>query len=70
VKFFVGHHNITYLKIKYDLKIVIPILMTHFVTPTLLLKHTHDDNFDNNMFEIEASFHKFTKALVIKELFL
>jgi hypothetical protein len=33
VRILIGHHNITHFIFKYDLKIVIPLLMTHFVTP-------------------------------------
>jgi hypothetical protein len=37
VKILIGHHNITYFASKYDLKIVILLLMTHFITqnPTI-----------------------------------
>jgi len=72
-----GHGDAIQLSYEYNLKYVIPFLMTRFESLNLITKtctsiNTHGDEleYDNNMFGVGTSFEQSFQPLVTKKLYL
>ncbi len=76
VKNLVGCGEAIQLAFEYDLKVVIPLLMTYFATLNIIIECwtfvNHSDKLKNegNVFGVGASFKESSWALVVKESFL